>query len=143
MYLRTGGADPGRDGCRVPLPWSGTRAPYGFSPASATAEPWLPQPADWADRTVEAQTGDPASMLELYRTALRLRRGEAGLGDGPMEWLDSPPDILAFRRDGDFTCVVNLSAASTELPPHREVLLASGPLENGTLPPDTAVWLRA
>ena len=65
-----GVVDPGRDGCRVPLPWSGDEQPFGFSPAGATAPPWLPQPADWKDRTVQAQTGDPHSMLELYRAAL-------------------------------------------------------------------------
>ena len=32
MHVRSGGVDPGRDGCRVPLPWSGTQPPYGFSP---------------------------------------------------------------------------------------------------------------
>ena len=36
MFLRSGGVDPGRDGCRVPLPWSGRR-PFGFSPADAAA----------------------------------------------------------------------------------------------------------
>ena len=45
MFSRTGGADPGRDGCRVPLPWSGDAPPFGFSPAAATGPPWLPQPA--------------------------------------------------------------------------------------------------
>ncbi len=32
MHYRSGGIDPGRDGCRVPLPWSGDHAPFGFSP---------------------------------------------------------------------------------------------------------------
>jgi alpha-glucosidase len=27
------------------------------------------------------------------------------------------------------------------LPPHNKVLLASGPIEDGKLPPDTAAWL--
>ena len=76
MHFRSGGVDPGRDGCRVPLPWSGTEAPFGFSPASAASEPWLPQPAGWAALTVEAQRADPASMLTLYRSALRIRRRE-------------------------------------------------------------------
>ena len=40
--------------CRGPA----TAPPYGFSPDAATAEPWLPQPDDWAGLTVEAQTGD-------------------------------------------------------------------------------------
>jgi alpha-glucosidase len=39
--------------------------------------------------------------------------------------------------------VVNLSGAPADLPSHEQVLLSSGPLEpDGTLPRDTAVWLR-
>ena len=87
MHARSGGVDPGRDGCRVPLPWSGDAPPFGFSPADAAGRPWLSQPTDWATLTVEAQAGDPGSMLELYRAALRLRRAEPGLGDGTLAWL--------------------------------------------------------
>ncbi len=59
MHFRSGGIDPGRDGCRVPLPWSGDRAPFGFSPDGATGEPWLRQPSGWASLTVEAQRRGP------------------------------------------------------------------------------------
>ena len=141
VFKRTKGADIGRDGCRVPVPWSGTTAPYGFN-TTGTA-PWLPQPSDWASSTVEAQTDDPTSMLELYRSALRLRHTEPALGDGPLRWLDDQPaGVLAFTRDATFACVVNLSDAAVPLPPHVEVLLASGPLAGSDLPPDTAAWLR-
>jgi alpha-glucosidase len=139
VFARTKGADIGRDGCRVPVPWSGTAPPYGFN-TTGTA-PWLPQPLDWASFTVEAQTGDPESMLELYRSALRLRRSQP-LGDGPLTWLDAAPGVLAFARDETFACVVNLSDAPVALPAHEEVLVASGPLDGPNLPPDTAVWLR-
>ncbi|WP_436773413.1 glycoside hydrolase family 13 protein [Yinghuangia sp. YIM S09857] len=144
MALRSGGVSPGRDGCRVPLPWSGDAPPYGFSPEGSGARPWLPQPGDWAARTAEAQDGDPGSMLELYRTAIRLRRAEPSLGDGELTWLpDAAPTLLAFRRGDSFCCVVNLGTEATELPPHSAVLVASGPLtETGALPTDTAVWLR-
>jgi alpha-glucosidase len=142
IFLRTGGEDPGRDGCRVPLPWSGGASPYGFSPPDATGEPWLPQPADWAGLTVAAQDGDPDSMLTLYRTALALRGSEAGLGDGPMSWLELADGVLAFTRPGGFTCVLNLSSGPVALPPHRSVLLTSGPLLDGRLPADSAAWLR-
>ncbi len=141
MYLRSGGTDPGRDGCRVPLPWSGDRSPYGFSP-EGSADPWLPQPADWGPRTAEAQSEDAGSMLRLYREALRLRTAEAGLGDGPLTWLDAGPGVLAFRRSPDFVCAVNLGPEPAGLPAHTAVLLASGPLDGGGLPVDTAVWLR-
>jgi alpha-glucosidase len=140
IWYRTGGADPGRDGSRVPLPWAGLEPPFGFSPAN-TAQPWLPQPKEWRELTVETQTGDPNSMLELYRAALRLRRAEPALGDGPMRWLPSPAGVLAFAR-GDLSCVANLSPAPVPLPARTAVLLASGPLDDGLLPPDTAAWLR-
>jgi alpha-glucosidase len=142
MFARSGGTNPGRDGCRVPLPWSGDAPPFGFSPDDATAPPWLPQPAAWKDLTAAAQTGDPGSMLEFYRRALHRRRAEAGLGDGAMAWLASPDAVLAFSRGPDFACVVNLSSEPVELPPHREVLLSSGSQLDGRLAPDTAAWLR-
>jgi alpha-glucosidase len=141
MHWQTNGENPGRDGCRVPMPWAGDSAPFAFSPADSQA-PWLPQPEDWKALTVAAQTGDPNSMLELYREALRQHRSGHGLGDGPMVWIESAPDVLAFRRGEGLVCVVNLKATPVALPQHEQVILASGPLVDGLLPTDTAVWLR-
>ncbi|MDG4801074.1 glycoside hydrolase family 13 protein [Micromonospora sp. WMMD980] len=142
MWERSGRVDPGRDGCRVPLPWQGDDPPFGFSPEGASAAPWLPQPADWKDRTAGAQTGDPHSMLELYRAALALRRAEPALGDGALTWLPAPQRVLAFAREPGFTCLVNLGDEAVPLPAHEGLLLTSGPLDDDRLPPDTAVWLR-
>ncbi|MFJ2929906.1 alpha-amylase family glycosyl hydrolase [Streptomyces massasporeus] len=141
-WERSGRTDRGRDGCRVPIPWTseGTTA-FGFSPEGATGEPWLPQPADWGGFSVAAQSGDTTSMLELYRAALRVRRGHPALGDGTMTWLDTPEGVLAFARDPGFVCLVNLSAEPYDLPAHSAVLLASGPLANGRVETDQAVWL--
>jgi alpha-glucosidase len=135
-FFRTGGTIPGRDGCRVPLPWSA---------ASIGGPSWLPQPADWAGLSVEAQSADPASFLSLYRAALRLRREHPALGPGELRWLDGPPDSLVFGRDPGFIFVANLGPTPIALPPHTAILLASGPLTDGgaVLPPDTAVWLSA
>jgi alpha-glucosidase len=125
------------------MPWSGQEPPFGFSPAGVEQEPWLPQPLSWRDRTVEAQTGDPDSMLELYRRALACRRGEPALGDGPFAWLPAPASVLAFSRgsQGRFVCVVNLSDRPTELPVPGTVILSSGPMDGELLPPDTAAWV--
>ncbi|KPC66571.1 glycoside hydrolase family 13 protein [Streptomyces chattanoogensis] len=142
IWERSGHTDPGRDGCRVPIPWSGQQAPYGFSPDDAAGAPWLPQPTDWSAFSVEAQTGDQTSMLELYRRALGLRRDHQALGDGSLTWLDAPAGVLAFTREPGFACIVNLSADPYRLPEHDAVLLASGPVEDGRLAPDTAVWLE-
>jgi alpha-glucosidase len=142
IWFRTHGADPGRDGSRVPLPWSGAEPPFGFSPPRTTREPWLPQPKEWRDLTVEAESAAAGSMLTLYRTALRVRRTEPALGDGPMTWLPGATGVLAFDRGASVRCVTNLSAAAVRLPPHAAVLLASGPLAGDLLPPDTTAWLR-
>ncbi|WP_086771340.1 glycoside hydrolase family 13 protein [Streptomyces bobili] len=140
MHFRSGGTDPGRDGCRVPLPWKAASPYAGFG---SDAEPWLPQPAGWSAYAADRQAADPASMLSLYRTALRLRRTEPALGDGPLEWLPAPDGVLAFRRAPGLVCVVNLAGRPAALPDHDAVLLTSGPLDtDGGLPTDTAVWLR-
>ena len=142
MHFRSGGVDPGRDGCRVPLPWSGTASPYGFSPAGATSAPWLPQPTDWASLTVEAQAADPHSMLSLYRAALGIRRAHPALGDGSFAWIESAPGVLAFDRGYGFVNITNLSDQAVVLPTYTKLLLSSAPLENGKLPPDSTAWLR-
>ncbi|MGW6358662.1 glycoside hydrolase family 13 protein [Streptomyces sp. NPDC055092] len=140
MHFRSGGTDPGRDGCRVPLPWTQDGSSYGFGSAG---EPWLPQPAGWGTYAAARQDADPGSMLSLYREALRLRRTELGFGDGPMRWLPSPPEVLALARGEGLVCVVNFADPAVALPSHSRLLLASGPLDDeGRLPRDTAVWLR-
>jgi len=139
-FHRSGGNVRGRDGCRVPLPWSGDAPPFGFGPDGSV--PWLPQPPEWKALTAEALRGDTASILELYRSALRIRRELAGFGDGTLRWLDGPPGALLFERDPTLLCAVNLSAEPFRLPAHAEVMLASGPIAGDLLPRDTAAWLR-
>jgi alpha-glucosidase len=142
MYFRSGGTDPGRDGCRVPLPWSGDGPPFGFSPVGASSQPWLRQPDRWASLTVAAQQRDPGSVLNLYRAALRIRSHEPGLGEGPMRWLPSPEGVLAFGRGDRFASITNLSGASFALPKDATVLLASEDVVGGDLPTDVTAWLR-
>ena len=142
MHGRSDGRDPGRDGCRVPLPWSGDGPPFGFSPDGAVSRPWLSQPGHWAELTVERQESDEGSMLSLYRAALRIRRSEPGLGDGALTWRPADPGVLAFERGAGFINVTNLSNAAVPLPPHRAVLLASDDVSDGHLPPDATAWLR-
>ncbi|MFH5823479.1 glycoside hydrolase family 13 protein [Georgenia sp. AZ-5] len=137
IFAQTRGTDPGRDGCRVPLPWEGDAPPYGFSRAGTRT--WLPQPAGWAALTVAAQRRDPGSMLLLYRRALDLRRSlTAGRGE-ELTWVDVAPGVLAFDRPGAFRCAVNFSDAAVALD-GWDVLLASEPLTESLLAPGTAVW---
>ena len=137
-----------RDGCRVPLPWSGAEAPFGFGPVPGGPS-WLPQPAEWAKLSVEAQTGDRSSTLELYRAALTARREHPALGTGDsVEWLDdAPAGVLAFRRsspDGVFACFANTGDLAVRLAAPGRLLLASEPVtvveDELVLPADATVW---
>ena len=140
-WLRSGHTERGRDGCRVPIPWSGTEPPFGFG--SAEHPPWLPQPAHWSGLTAAAQEQDPTSMLSLYRTALAERRRNPALGDGALSWDDgTPPEVLSFTREPGFRCVVNFGTEPYALPEGTEVLVASGDPTSRTLGTDEAAWLR-
>ncbi|MEU7608553.1 glycoside hydrolase family 13 protein [Micromonospora sp. NPDC049204] len=146
-FLRTGES---RDGCRVPIPWSGELAPYGFGPAGSELS-WLPAPATWRALSVSAQTGVPDSTLELYRTALRIRHQHPALADEAdgITWLESEPGVLAFTRiagDSTLICVVNLSGTPVRIDGYGQPLVASdaltGPDGDHLLPIDAAAWLQ-
>jgi alpha-glucosidase len=146
-FHRAAGQDGYRDGCRVPIPWSGAEAPYGFGPDGGGS--WLPQPASWAQLSVAAQAGVPGSTLELYRSALTIRRTDPALAPTDnLTWIPAPAGILAFERTVDgaptFRCTVNMSTEPVEIGRPGEILLTSAALEgnadNVVLPPDTTVW---
>jgi alpha-glucosidase len=137
-WIQSGFTDVGRDGCRVPLPWSGSSVPYGFSPIPTTT--WLPQPDHWVAHTVAAQDDDPDSFLNLYRAALALRP-RVWVDAGDVTWLKGPASaVLGFARGGA-QCWVNTGNADVALPSGLSVALASAPGAGAVLPPDTAVWL--
>jgi alpha-glucosidase len=135
-WERSGHTVKGRDGCRVPIPWQPDGPSYGFGDSA----PHLPQPDWFADVCVAAQDGDPASTLALYREALRLRRTLQG--EERLTW-HSPlgSAVLDVERPGGWRCVVNMGERPVDLP-GGDVLLTSGPLEDGRLPADTTAWLR-
>lgn len=154
IFIRSKGEDLGRDGCRVPIPWSGTEPSYGFGPGSAS---WLPQPKEWAELSAEALTGAPDSTLEFYRSALALRHAEPSLGEGPMTWRPLTGQALALERNGDegakVLAAINFGETSVELPAEwgTDVLIGSGEsfaevtVDESTylvIGPDTCVWLR-
>ncbi len=148
-YHRTG--EVGRDGCRVPIPWSGTEAPFGFGPGNE--QPWLPQPDSFAPLTVEAQEDDPASTLSFYRALLAMRR-EVTLGlAADVTYVPTSPGTLAFRRgaadEAGIVCMVNCGSRASKVPDVAgELLMTSGealidgPAGARRLPPNTAAWFR-
>ncbi|MDN3311405.1 glycoside hydrolase family 13 protein [Microbacterium oryzae] len=127
----------GRDGCRVPLPWTASGSSFGFGSDGAH----LPQPAWFADVAVEVQEDDPASTLGLYREALRLRRELQT--EETLAWDDalSHDDVLVFSRPGGWTNVTNFGEEPVPLP-EGDLLLASRPIQDGRLPGDATAWLR-
>lgn len=135
IFRRSGGRLPGRDGCRVPLPWSGAAPPYGFT----TGRPWLPMPDGWTSLTAEAQAADPSSTLAFYREALALRRSLLPGLPEDIAWLDAPDDAVVFQR-GTLTCAVNCGEHPMRLPPGRP-LLTSTPLYGDLLPGNAGAWL--
>ncbi|HZE37924.1 MAG TPA: glycoside hydrolase family 13 protein [Stackebrandtia sp.] len=134
VWERSGHTDPGRDGCRVPLPWKATGPSLGFGSAPG----WLPQPAGFAELSVETQDGTPGSTLGLYRAALRLRRRHR---PATLTWNPpAGPDVLSFAN-GALTCVTNFG--TTPVAVDGEVLLSSRPLADGRLPANATAWLSA
>jgi alpha-glucosidase len=145
IWERSGHRVRGRDGCRVPIPWTVDGPSLGFGDGA----PWLPQPASFAGLSVQAESGVEGSTLELYRSALRCRR-ELAAGS-TIDWLPSPDGSLAFRRDArdgsSVVCVVACTADAVPLPAYGEVLVSSAQLrrdDDGAtrLPGESAVWLR-
>ena len=63
-WFRTGEA--GRDGCRVPIPWRGTRAAVRLR-AGHRASRGSRSPTTGPASRVEAQLADPDSTLSFYR----------------------------------------------------------------------------
>jgi alpha-glucosidase len=144
IWKMSGYQDRGRDGCRVPIAWkSAPEGAHGFSSNSALTpdQAWLPQSPWWGSYSVQSQVGVAGSTHSLYSQALAIRKNESGLGDGPMQWIDAGPNVIAFTRPGNFACYVNFSAP-IDLPEGADVLLASAELIDGKIPTDTAIWLR-
>jgi alpha-glucosidase len=151
-WERSGHTSVGRDGSRVPMPWSGTEPPYGFCAPEVT--PWLPQPADWAPLTAAAQGGGPLSTLVLVRSALAIRAALPALGGGSLRaWDATPTNCVGFERTDPartsltVVCLQSMAADELAVQLPGELILASEPVaydgETLVLPPDTAVWIAA
>ena len=121
-YARTNGARVGRDGCRVPLPWeAGVGAANGFN---RTGAGWLPQPEIYREYARDQQEGVAGSTLELYKSALRIRR-ELKLGEGSFDWLpEFTNDRALGYRNGRVLVIHNFGEDALPLP-QGSVLLRS------------------
>jgi len=132
-WYRTDGERYGRDGCRVPLPWSSDEPGFGFSP---TGRAWLPQPKEWAKLSRDVQRGRDGSTLQMYKNALARRRAY-NLGAGQIAWIDLGPGIVAFDN-GPVRVIANLSAAPLQFA--GRLLASSGPVR-AQIPASTTAWI--
>ncbi|MFJ2933029.1 glycoside hydrolase family 13 protein [Streptomyces sp. NPDC087219] len=140
IFRRTGSRARIRDGCRVPLPWSGQASPFGFSDGAAGVRTWLPQPEWFAEYATDRALADTRSFWHLYRDGLQLRRGLPQLGEGTLRWLEAPPQVLAMARGDGLVCAVNFGSETVPAPVPGAPLLSSGPCPAGELPGATAAW---
>ena len=133
-FFRSAGVEKGRDGCRVPLPWTAGGASLGFG----GDHPHLPQPAWFSGRSGQAQDDDPASTLRLYRRVLGLRR-KLQSGES-LQWVDSADTVLHFRRPGGWESITNFDSEPVQL--SAPAVISSSPLADKTvLPTDTTAWI--
>lgn len=147
IYFRTKGEQKGRDGARVPLPWNGQFAPFGFTSGS----PWLPLQDSWKELTVEHQESDPKSTLSLYRNAMNLR-SEHLVNNGQITWVETPTlgiksqSLLGFQR-GNVSVYMNLGSEPIEVEITGKLLIVSAGIVDGrdgkvTIPPVSTIWLH-
>ena len=145
-FFRTKGAQKGRDGARVPMPWKGEHSPFGFT----TGKPWLPVPEKWAPLTVENERGDATSSLEMYRRTLAQRRN-LEFGVNSFRWTRAPngSGVISYLR-GDMEIILNTSTMATALTARGTVVLDSnttleGSIIDGTefiLSANSCVWVK-
>ncbi len=115
----------GRDAYRTPMQWDAT--PNG---GFTTGVPWLPL-VDPHRRNVTDQAGDPASLLNLYRRLIEVRRTSAALRRGTHRSIFGVgPDVLAWTREfGDERVLVLLNVGDEP----RSCDLGALPERSGTV----------
>ena len=150
VYFRTKGADKGRDGARVPLPWN-SEPSFGFT----NGKPWLPIPEKWRGRDVESQKIDRGSTFTLYRESLSIRSNHPALKQADshdvsqsLKWLSAPEGVLIFRREPNFILIANTTDHSQSVEISGDLLLASSPGterlgESFLVPSHTTCWISA
>ena len=116
--------------------------PFGFSAAGVTT--WLPQPESWA----RADRRGAATGLASRCSRSTGPRCSAATSSRPSTAMSSaggtpPLRVLDFERGDGLRCVVNFGPGDLAVQPGWDVVLASGGLVDGLLPPDSAAWLRA
>jgi len=151
QYLRNLKVDKGRDGCRVPLPWTKSGTSFGFGTAGAH----LPQPKNFGEYSIEVESVDSSSPLSVFRKALKLR--QTLIAQEEITWHETgDANVLHFSRPNGWHCITNFGRNYYNLGGIGEVIHSSGPLAQAgvylvhgvettgnELPPATTVWVNS
>lgn len=137
FFREDAGDGVGRDGCRVPLPWTASGSSFGFGSGDAH----FPQPSWFAEYAVEVESADPSSTLSLYREALRLRH--LLQADEELEWIETGrDDVLRFARPNGWQVVTNFGVEAFDLGADAaDVVLTSAVIEGSALPGAATAWI--
>jgi alpha-glucosidase len=135
-FFRHFGLEVGRDGCRVPLPWTSSGESLGFGANGSH----LPQPEWFAAYSVAEQERDYESTLSLYRRALELRH-QLQSGES-LEWVvTGRGDVLRFTRPNGWTVITNFGTEPFDLD-DADVLIGSADPRGGVVAGESTVWCR-
>lgn len=151
VFERTNGQEIGRDGCRVPLPWSTDAASsYGFSTPrnDGTVDgPWLPQPAGWGNRSLAAAESQEHSTLDMYRSLGEARAAHASNQEQRAQAIEFGDGLVGVRR-GALVVIVNTTMQEIELDMSHadladaELVFTSQPAEDapGSIAANSTLW---
>ena len=137
VFLLTHGEGIGRDGCRIPMPWTPDPATsFGFSDRALRwhrrTRPWLPQPGDWGLYAASTQDA-PGSMLDLYRK-LSVARRTFALPHGLDADIVELGDGLVGLRRGSLLVAMNVTDAPIDVAVANAELMASASVIVSTNP---------
>ncbi|MFC7401443.1 glycoside hydrolase family 13 protein [Citricoccus sp. GCM10030269] len=159
-FFRTEGAEKGRDGCRIPMPWRAQAPGFGFAVGNHPdpAAPWLPQPQSFGQYAADQQVDVEGSTVELYRELLTVR-GELDLGTGSFAWsrFHSPergvlaftvtsgelnPDAAGPGPEQTILVMANMGETPVDAPEDygTGIFSQDEAVQEGQLMPDSAAW---
>ena len=114
--------EKGRDGERTPMQWNSSPN-AGFSKVT----PWLPVADNYKTRNVQAESKVPDSVLNFYRTVLRLRKTVPALKYGDYTALNTDdPNVFSYVRKYNNEAVLVVLNMSPEAQTAKFDLKAQG-----------------
>ena len=106
--------EKGRDGERTPMQWNDSEN-AGFT----NGTPWLPVPPTYKTHNVADESKDPDSVLEFYKSVLKLRHSNQTLLNGSYKAInENDPNVLSYLRvykDQGVVVALNMSGTAQKV----------------------------